>query len=368
MVSAPVNPPVSADLDPYRVCRARTTIRDALPSAGMRGLFPSAVLLLGREDVVAVHEAYGDAVRYGADGTLLPGPDRVPAQRDTIYDLASLTKTVTAVLLLALVERGVLDLDERVGARLPAFSGGDKEPVAVRDLVTHTAGLPATIELWRDPAPRDDLYDRVARTPLVYRPGSRYVYSDLGPMLVGAILERATGARLDELVAEYVTGPLRLADTGFRPSGRRRSRCAATEAQKWTGRTMVRGGVHDENAWALDGVAGHAGLFGTAADVAALARMLAGGEPRVLSPESVELMLTDHGSGNGMGAEIGRVETTGALASPLTASHTGFTGTFWVVDRRTGSYGVLLSNRVHPDRDGGGVNEVRVAVAEALLA
>lgn len=334
------------------------------------GAFPSAVLLLAPDGVVAAHEAYGDAVRYGADGTVLPARERVPARRDTIYDLASITKTVTAVVVLALAERGVLDLDSRVGDLLPAFRGGGKDTVVVRDLLTHSAGLPATIELWRSPGERAELLDRVARTPLVDEPGKHYLYSDLGPMLAGAIVERRTGARLDELVAEYVTGPLAMADTGFRPPDDRQCRCAATEAQPWTGRPMIRAEVHDENAWALGGVAGHAGLFGTAADLADLVGFLAGGgrgPTGVLSPESVELMLTDHGAGNGLGADVGRVSTTGRLASARTASHTGFTGTFWVADRRTGSYAVLLTNRVHPGRDGGGVGPTRVALAEALL-
>ncbi|HEX6444179.1 MAG TPA: serine hydrolase domain-containing protein [Streptosporangiales bacterium] len=353
-----------------RVAGARAAVLAALPPYRESGAFPGAVLLLAPGRVVAAHEAYGDAVRYAADGSALPVPERVPVQRDTVYDLASITKTVTAVVVLALAERGLLDLDGRVGELLPAFRGGGKEAVRIRDLLTHTAGLPATIELWHHPGERAELLDRVARTPLVSEPGKRYLYSDLGPMLAGAVAELCGGARLDELVAGYVTGPLGMADTGFRPSGDRLARCAATEAQPWTGRPMIRGDVHDENAWALGGVAGHAGLFGTAADVGALAGLLAGGGQNpsgVLSPESVELMLADHGAGNGMGADVGRVSTTGRLASPRTASHTGFTGTFWVADRRTGSYAVLLTNRVHPSRHGGGVNASRVAVAEALL-
>lgn len=352
-----------------RVARARAAVLAALPPYRGSGAFPSAVLLVAPGGVVAGHEAYGDAVRYGAGATALPAPARVPAQRDTVYDLASITKTVTAVVVLALAERGELDVDGPVAELLPAFRGSGKEAVTVRDLLTHTAGLPATIELWHGPGERADLLDRVARTPLAHEPGERYVYSDLGPMLAGLVAERRTGARLDELVAEYVTGPLGMADTGFRPSGERLERCAATEAQPWTGRPMIRGEVHDENAWALGGVAGHAGLFGTAADVGALAGLLAGvsGTSRVLSPEFLELMLADRGAGNGMGADVGRVPTTGRLASPRTVSHTGFTGTFWVADRRTGSYATLLTNRVHPSRHGGGVNAARVAVSEALL-
>lgn len=348
-----------ARLDPGRVAHARAVISGCLPPFEGDGRYPSAVLLLARDGVVVVHEAYGDAVRYGKDGLLSP-TDRVPARTDTRYDLASITKTVSAVALLALAERGLLSLDQPVRALLPAF---DDDRVCVRRLLDHTAGFPATIDLWRRPADRAELLDRAVRSPLEAEPGSRYLYSDIGPILVGAIIERLTGARLDEVVAEMVTGPLGLAATGYLPACVQG--CAATEAQPWTGRPMVHGEVHDENAWALDGVSAHAGLFGTAWDLAAFAQLLAGdgayGGVRVLSPESVDAMVT-----GSLGVEKDRPSNTGALASPFTVGHTGFTGTSFVLDRRIRAVGVLLTNRVHPFRDNGTVTASRVAVAEAL--
>ncbi|MQA05663.1 MAG: serine hydrolase [Streptosporangiales bacterium] len=180
----------------------------------------------------------------------------------------------------------------------------------------------------------------------------------------GGDLEQLTGSRLDEVVHDLVTGPLGMVDTGFLPTPQR---CAATEVQPWTGRSLVRGEVHDENAWALGGVAGHAGLFGTACDVALLAHAVATDGGAALRPGSVEAMLADHGHGNGLGVDLDKPRTMGALASAATAGHTGFTGTSYVLDTRTGAVAVLLTNRVHPTRDGGAVNESRVAVAEALL-
>lgn len=167
--------------------KARDLILRRLPPYTGPGCYPSAVLLLARNGVVGVHEAYGDAVCYDADGRVLSAPRRVPAQTDTVYDLASLTKTVTAMTVLALAERGMLALDQPVRELLPVFAGADRTAVTVRQLLAHTAGLPATIALWRQPASRRDLYARVAGVPLHDRPGVTYEYSDLGPILAGAI-------------------------------------------------------------------------------------------------------------------------------------------------------------------------------------
>lgn len=336
-----------------------TRLRDVLfahlrPSAGP-GSYPSAVVLLAGDGFTGVPEAYGDAVRYGVDGALLPAPRRVPAQTDTLYDLASLTKTVTAVTVLRLAERGLLSVDEPAVARLPAFTGDGRDDVTVRQLLDHTAGLPATVDLWRRPGPRGELVARLAAVPLEHRPGTRRVYSDLGPMLAGALVERVTGARLDEVVAELVTEYLGMRNTLFSPDERLRERCAATEVQPWTGRGMVHGEVHDENAWALGGIAGHAGLFGTARDVALLAGFVAGSA------------VGERMRAGGLGVETGQVAQVGGLGSSTTASHTGFTGTSFVVDVATGRIGVLLTNRVHPRRSAGAVTASRVAVAEALL-
>lgn len=361
---------VEAGLDPARVAHARAVVAGCLPPSTATGCYPGAVLLLARDGVVGAYEAYGDALRYGPDGETLPAVARVPTRRDTVYDLASLTKTVTAVVVLALAERALLDLDRPVRTVLPAFRGPGKDAVTIRQLLAHTSGLPALIDLWRDRADRAESFARAAGTRLEHAPGTAYVYSDVGPILAGAIVESVTGARLDEVVTDLVTAPLGMTDTGYRPAGSRRDRCAATEAQPWTGRALVRGEVHDENAWALDGVSGHAGLFGTVRDYAILVHLLAAGGAdgtRVLAAESVDAMFTDHGWGNGLGVDLDRPATMGALASPSTGGHTGFTGTSYVVDRETRAVGLLFTNRVHPTRDRGVVTTSRVAVAEALL-
>ncbi|WP_129841199.1 serine hydrolase domain-containing protein [Streptomyces sp. RFCAC02] len=321
--------------------------------------YPGFVVLAARHGVVVEHAARGSAVRHGGA--------RVPMRTDTVFDLASLSKLYTAVVAVALAERGALDLDAPVARHLPGFPAG----VTARRLLTHTAGLPPVIDL----APFPDGAARlaaIARQPLT----EGYAYSDLGLIALGALCEAAGGRDLAALVAGLVTGPLGLTDTRYRPPAALLPRVAATEEQPWTGRPLVHGTVHDENAYALGGVAGHAGVFATAWDVAVLAQtMLNGGSyggRRVLAAASVREMLTDHnahlgpGAARGLGWQLDQPDWMGDLASPTAFGHTGFTGTSVVADRATGTLLVLLTNRVHPTRHRGTGHAWRRAAARAL--
>ncbi|GAB2878333.1 serine hydrolase domain-containing protein [Streptomyces mayteni] len=332
--------------------------------AAARPAYPGFTLLAARHGVVVAYEARGFAVLHGGES--------VATRRDTVFDLASLSKLFTATVVVRLVERGALDLDEPLSARLPAFRG-EPGPVVVtaRRLLTHTAGLPA----WLDLGPYPDAEARLAAIAALPRsPG--YRYSDLGLVVLGTLAERIAGRGLDQLVAELVTGPLGLADTRYNPPAGWRERIAATEFQPWTGRGTVRGSVHDENAYLLGGVAGHAGVFGTAWDVAVLAQtMLNGGGyggVRLLGERWVREMLTDHNAGwgegaaRGLGWQLNQPSFMGELASPTAFGHTGFTGTSVVADPATGVLLVLLTNRVHPTRDRGRDGAYRRAVASAL--
>ncbi|RKN41859.1 serine hydrolase domain-containing protein [Streptomyces hoynatensis] len=333
--------------------------------------YPGFVVLAARHGVVVVHEAGGDAVRYGAEGTVAP----VPMRPDTVFDVASLSKLFTAVVVVRLAERGLLDLDAPVSGYLPGFPA-----VPVRSLLTHTSGLPAEIDLgpYPDHAAR---LAAIAAQPPAYRPGTGYLYSDLGPITAAAVAERVTGRRLDALVAELVTGPLGLADTGYRPLERppgpaELARTAATERQPWTGRGMVHGTVHDENAYHLGGVAGHAGIFSTARDLAVLGQtMLNGGRygrVRLLGEEWASRMLTEQNAGlgpaasRGLGWQLNQPGYMDELASPTAFGHSGFTGTSLVADPATGVLLVLLTNRVHPTRDQGADGAYRRAPAREL--
>lgn len=311
-------------------------------------------MVAGRGPVIAGREAAGWAVRYGSydpqtdAGVELPPAARVPMTVDTPFDLASLTKLFTSVAAVQQIERGTLGMDARVGAYLPEFRGAAEHGVTVRQLLTHTSGLRPELPLYDCADDTERLAMLRAEEPSG-EPGT-FRYSDLNMLLLQFVLERVTGRTLDALVREGITRPLGMTATGFGPC----PGAAATEDQRrpWAkaDRGMLRGVVHDENAWALGGVAGHAGLFGTAPDLAVFCRtLLAGGQygpARILGPDFVELLLTPPG----LGFAVDQPWFMGELAGRGAAGHTGFTGTSLVLDPATDTFLVLLANTVHPRR------------------
>ncbi|MFF1641061.1 serine hydrolase domain-containing protein [Streptomyces sp. NPDC058246] len=344
--------PERAGLDPEEL---RHLVRDV--RALTRGPEPWAagvVLVAGRGPVIAVEKAAGWAVRYAAydeeSGTRveLPPAARVPTTVHTPFDLASLTKLFTAVAAVQQLERGTLGIDARVGAYLPEFRAAAAHDITVRQLLTHTSGLRPELPLYDCPDDAARLALLRAQAP-TSEPGA-YLYSDLNLLLLQYVLERITGRALDVLVRDGITRPLGMTATGFGPC----PGAAATEDQRrpWAkaDRGMLRGVVHDENAWALGGVAGHAGLFSTGRDLAVFCRtLLAGGSygpARILGPDFVELMLTPPG----LGFALDQPWFMGGLAGRGAAGHTGFTGTSLVLDPATDTFLVLLANTVHPRR------------------
>ncbi|KQX49951.1 MULTISPECIES: serine hydrolase domain-containing protein [unclassified Streptomyces] len=346
--------------------------------------YAGAVLLAGRGGTVALHRAIGSAVRYAAydegtdTGVELPSERRIPVTEDTVFDLASVSKLFTSLLAVQQLERGALGLEERVTDRLPEFGGGGKRDVTVRQLLTHTSGLRPEIPLYREPTREGKLRLLWDERP-VHAPGSTYLYSDLNLISLQLILEEITGLGLDTLLHDEITAPLGMHRTRFGPPLSWRPEIAATEDARppWSGldRGMVWGEVHDENAYALGGVAGHAGIFSRAWDLAVLARTLlnggAYGPARILSPASVELMFTDFntafpGDAHGLGFELQQYWYMGAMATPRTAGHTGFTGTGLVLDPTTDTFLVVLGNSVHPVRSWRSGSAPRVAAANHL--
>ncbi|MEV7568508.1 serine hydrolase [Streptomyces tanashiensis] len=365
---------------------------DGLVAEAERFLAPSpthpwyagAVLLAGRGGTVALHRAIGSAVRYAAydektdSGVELPPERQLPMTEDTVFDLASVSKLFTSVLAVQQIERGALELEAKVTAYLPEFGGGGKQDVTVRQLLTHTSGFRSWIPLYREPTREGKLRLLWAET-LPNPPGTAYLYSDLNLIALQLILEEITGHTLDTLLHDEITAPLGMHRTRFNPPPSWRPEIAATEDARppWSGldRGMVHGEVHDENAYALGGVAGHAGIFSRAWDLAVLARTLlnggAYGRARILAPESVELMFTDFntafpGHEHGLGFELYQHWYMGALATPRTAGHTGFTGTSLVLDPTTDAFLIVLGNSVHPVRSWRSGSAPRVATANHL--
>ncbi|GLW31081.1 serine hydrolase domain-containing protein [Actinoplanes regularis] len=346
---------------------------EATPDHPGHPSYAGATVLAAHHGIVVSRFAVGDAVRYtaGPDGIAeLPPRRRVPARTDTLWDLASISKLFTTIVLLQQVEAGRVDLDAPVARYVPEFAAGGKESVTPRQLLTHTSGLPAFLPLYSTyPTPGTRLAAALA-TPVTA--GGRYVYSDLGLIALGVLVERVTGESLPDAVRDGVTGPLGMHDTGYRPGPELRNRIAATEYQPYVHRGLVWGEVHDENAWALGGAAGHAGVFATADDLAVLCQTLLDGGTyrgrRILAEHTVREALTDYGAGRGLGFQLAAHSYMDAMTSPVTFGHTGFTGTSIVVDPLDQSFLILLSNRVHPDRAWGTNDVARRALAHTFAA
>ncbi|MFM9373440.1 serine hydrolase [Streptomyces sp. Da 82-17] len=346
--------------------------------------YAGAVLLAGRGGTVALHQPIGMAVRYSAyeeqtdTGVEFPPEQQIPTAADTVYDLASVSKLFTSILAVQQIERGALGLEDRVARHLPEFGAAGKQDVTTRQLLTHTSGFRAWIPLYKEPTYEGKLRLVWDEQPIA-EPGTKYLYSDLNLISLQLVLEKITGRRLDVLLREEITGPLGMRRTRYNPPASWRPKIAATEDARlpWSGleRGLVWGEVHDENAFSLGGVAGHAGVFSCAWDLAVLGRTLLNGgsygEARILAPESVELMFTDFntdfpGDEHGLGFELYQHWYMGAMATPRTAGHTGFTGTSLVLDPTTDSFLVLLGNSVHPVRSWRSGSAPRVAAANRL--
>ncbi|MEU6811594.1 serine hydrolase [Streptomyces sp. NPDC046831] len=373
-----------AGLLPAHLRRLVTDAEAFLGPSPAHPWYAGAVLLAGRGGTVALHEPIGLAVRYSAydertgTGVEFPAGRQIPMTRDTVFDLASVSKLFTSILAVQQIERGALELEGKVASYLPDFGRAGKQDVTVRQLLTHTSGLRAWIPLYDAPTREGKLRLILDEAPL-NPPGTAYLYSDLNLISLQLVLEEITGRTLDTLLGEEITGPLGLDRTRYNPPASWRPSIAATEdARKpWSGldRGLVWGEVHDENAFSLGGVAGHAGVFSCAWDLAVLGRTLLNGgsygRARILRPESVELMFTDFntafpGDEHGLGFELYQHWYMGAMATPRTAGHTGFTGTCLVLDPTTDSFLVLLGNSVHPVRTWRSGSAPRVAAGTNL--
>jgi CubicO group peptidase (beta-lactamase class C family) len=324
-------------------------------------VFPGAVVavVLGQTEIcVAVGRETYDALSPVVQTTAL-------------FDVASLTKIVaTATAVLQLVEAGRLSLADRAALFLPRLSRGRSGDITIRQLLTHTAGFPGPYEFFRFCKTREALIDAIYGVPLASDPGSARLYDDIGFVLLALIVEKIAECPFEEYCARYIFGPLQMQDTMFRPQAFR-GQIIPTEVDVDRG-GLLRGVVHDENAYVLGGIAGHAGLFSTAADLTRFARMMAGlgASASVLTAASIvrvrECEWREGADVYGLGWDKIR-PYMGALADADTIGHTGFTGTSMVVSPSGALAVTLLSNRIYPKRsDPTAVNAVRAQVADAV--
>jgi CubicO group peptidase (beta-lactamase class C family) len=351
----------------YDFSAAEAAIREAIETEEC----PGAVLLVGQGDQVLFHEAFGDRAVE---------PTRVPMTTDTIFDMASLSKPIgCATSVLVLADRGRIDLKKPVATYLPEFGNNGKESITIEDLLLHRGGLIPDNPMSDYVGTRQEMIDRIMTSKPRWEPRSRFAYTDVGFIVLGELVQRVDGRRLDQFAHEEVFRPLGMNDTAYLPPADWKPRMAPTE--KRSGEWML-GEVHDPRAYALGGVAGHAGLFGTAADVSRWVRMLNDDGVlegrRLLSPSTVRQMLTlqalpDGSGGRGLGVDI-----ASSYSGPrgkrfergTTFGHTGWTGTSFWSDPNSDVYVILLTNRVHPDGKGDLRKlraEVATACAEAVL-
>jgi CubicO group peptidase (beta-lactamase class C family) len=348
-------------------------LQQLLEAGVSQGVFTAAVALAGVE---------GELRWQGAAGALSRDPEAAVATLDTVFDLASLTKPLaTTLALMVLAGRGRLDVATSLGEVLPApWLPPDKRPLTLRSLLTHRSGLPAWRPFYQEvlaapPEARPTLLERLAAaTPLEYPPDTATLYSDLGFMLLKAVVESLSAKTLDQFCREEIYRPLGLKTLGFIPLAKTAQTVSSTENRKPKTETRLYaatepglipgrppgGEVHDENAWAAGGVAGHAGLFGPGQEVFGLVACLwqaYGGEQiGPLTPATVQLFFAvPPGADRACGFDIPGPDPTtraaGRYFSPRSVGHLGFTGTSFWLDLETGQMVVLLTNRVHLGRD-----------------
>lgn len=337
--------------------------RRVLDDALADGAFPAATIEVGRMAGPIWAESFG---RLTSD---VGSP---AATIDTVFDLASLTKVIaTTSLILRLVRANRLSWDAPLSSLLGGWSEGDRSQIQIRHLLDHSAGLAGHARFWEAARGRLEIEAAIASLPLERVPGTASVYSDLGFMLLGFVTSDLAGRPLDEAFASLATD-LRLEEISYRPPDRWLSRTAPTELDPWRGR-LIRGEVHDENAAALDGVAGHAGLFGTAPAVGRFARVVLRSfrEPTaVATPSQMRHVATRTGvpgSSRALGWDTMLPSSScGTRMSPTAIGHTGFTGTSLWIDWERDLYVTLLTNRVHPTRKNDRIVAVRPRVHDAV--
>jgi len=344
-------------------------VRDSMTALLQRavadGAFPGAYAAVGTARGIIAEVGVGQ----------LDSSDRRRPDANTVWDLASLTKVVgTTTAVMQLVQAGRVALDSPVVQYVPDWRAPGADRISVRHLLTHSAGLPAWRPLYKEAASTNEALQQLYATAPDTAPGVRFVYSDIGFILLGKLVERVSGTALDAYDTEHVFKPLDMKTTRYLPPGGWRRRTAPTEVDPWRQRHL-RAEVHDENAARLGGVSGHAGLFSTGRDLTVFARMYlnhgAVGPRRVLDSATVSAIarLQDSTiSRRAIGWETPTgTNSAGKRLSPSAFGHTGFTGTSLWMDPEQGLFVLLLTNRVNPTRQNLKIGAVRAALADLVV-
>jgi len=376
----PLSRPESVSLSSQRLARMDAIIAEEIAKKHL----PGAVVLAGRKGRVVWRKSYGLRAVEPAEERMTP---------DTIFDLASLTKVVaTATSVMILVERGKLRLSDPVSLYIPELKGEGRERITIEQLLTHVSGYAPDFDLRERWTGYDEAIKRLIQEPLRNPPGTRFTYSDIGFITLGEIVARVGGMPLDQFAQKNIFGPLRMTSTGFRPSPALKARVAPTEKRRGQlsylgdtsanvgaeGEVWLRGEVHDPTSYRMNGVAGHAGLFSTANDLAIYCQMILNRGTyrgvRILAPLTVAEMtrprvVSSTGATRGLGWDLNTTFSTnrGDLFPLGSFGHTGFTGTSLWIDPASDMFVIFLSNRVHPDGKGD-VGPLRGRVASIVAS
>jgi len=331
------------------------------------GNFPGAVVLVGQQDEIVYWQAFGNK---------MIDPCEEPAGRNTIFDLASLTKPIaTATSIMILRDRKAIGLDDYVSKYLPAFACNGKEDIRIEHLLTHTSGLPAYTnadklkEQFGSPCP-EKVIEKICALEAVSKPGEEFRYSCLGYITLAKIIEKVSGQNIGDFSRENIFAPLGMKDTTFNPPEVRERDIAATEVID--GRPL-RGTVHDPLAMLMAGLSGNAGLFSNAYDLSIYCRMLLNGGKwhgkKILSPEAVTLLTAERMHGRACGFDVNSTYAwvKGSYGPEEAFCHTGYTGTSIVCDPASKTFIIILTNRVHPDDDGT-TKPIRIKVADIVFS
>jgi beta-glucosidase-like glycosyl hydrolase/CubicO group peptidase (beta-lactamase class C family) len=371
-VAVPANPMTLQPMDARTEAQLQPAFK-VIESAIKERAFPGATLAVGYRGKVSLH----------AFGMLGYEPKYPDVAIDTMYDIASLTKVVATTTLVAKLAEGdfpvPIDLDAKVERYLPEWANGPqpewRHRVTVRHLLTHTSGLPPFKEYWRTSKSKLDTLAKIFAEPLDHEPGSKEVYSDLGIILMAEIVERLTGKPLDTLARENIFGPLAMSNSMYKPPKKLWPAIAPTEIDSQYRHRLIQGEVHDENAAAIGGVSGHAGVFSTAPDLAAFCQMLLNGgvyaHQRILRRSTIAEFTAPQQLSSGTRTLGWAAPTEGGSSghffSPHSFGHTGFTGTSIWIDPDRQVFVVLLANRVYPTRENQKHIKVRVALHDTVM-
>ncbi len=344
-----------------------TNVEKLMNKAIRDSVFPGAVLVIGNKDSIIYQKAFG---HYTYD-TSSPA-----MQLNTIFDLASVSKVVgTTTAAMMLYDEGKLKLDDKVIKYLPEFYNHGKDKITIRNLLLHNSGLPAFKKYYDVYNTEEEVINDIMNSELIYEPGSKYVYSDLGMITLQKVIERITGMGLDEFLEKKLFKPLGMNRTMYNPPDSLKNQCAPTEIDTFYRMRPLQGEVHDERAYMLHGVAGHAGLFSTGPDLAKFLRMMLNGGRlngrAFIKISTIEQWTTNQSkqSTRGLGWDTKSREgysSFGSLFSENSYGHTGYTGTSVWVNKDKQIFVILLTNRVYPTRKNRKIIKFRPVIHDAI--